>query len=198
MVVLIDNYDSFTYVLADYFHRVGVTCRVFRNDAISVRELINLDPKAIVISPGPGTPEQSGMVIEALAQCPSATPILGICLGHQAMGTFLGAKLVRSRVPVHGKTSAVLHTGHALFEGLPNPFPAMRYHSLELKQLPPDLQSICHTPEGVCMGMIHRYKPWVGFQFHPESILTTHGLRLMKNWVSLYLSLPSNAKGDRS
>lgn len=187
MTLFIDNYDSFSYMLADYLTQLGLALTVIRNDEWNLDRIQNFQPSAIIISPGPEVPSRSGIVMEVIHTFYQQIPLLGICLGHQALGEFFGAKLTRSRNPVHGKIALVNHSGHPVFDGIPNPFQVMRYHSLELKQLPPELTITCRTTDGIIMGLQHVHWPLTGFQFHPESILTHAGLRLLHNWVSLYI-----------
>ncbi|MHB2156020.1 anthranilate synthase component II [Calditrichota bacterium GD2] len=184
MLLFIDNYDSFTYNLVDYFGQLADEIRVFRNDAISLEEIEALQPEGIVISPGPGTPEQSGVSLEVVKRLGEKIPVLGICLGHQVIGQIYGAKVIRANEPVHGKVSEILHKGDLLFTGIPSPFPATRYHSLvvEWDSLPEELEVIAHTSDQIIMAMRHRRFSVVGIQFHPESILTRDGLKMLSNW----------------
>ena len=185
MWVLLDNYDSFTHILHHYLLQAGGDCIVVRNDAVSLDELIALRPERLIISPGPGRPEAAGITMEALAHFHDKIPILGICLGHQALGLYFGATLVHAPAPVHGKVRDVAHGGHILFDGLPNPFPAMRYHSLSLQSLAgTGLQPIAATADGVNMAIVHERLPLFGFQAHPESICTPDGLRMLRNWAA--------------
>ena len=188
MLLFIDNYDSFTYNLVDYFGQITDQVKVFRNDAISVEEIKILQPEGIIISPGPGTPDESGVSLQVIAQLGAEVPILGICLGHQAIGQVFGARVIRANVPVHGKISAIYHHGDPLFNAIASPFSATRYHSLivERQSLPAELKVIAETDDGLIMAMRHRFYPIVGVQFHPESILTSEGLKMIKNW---YLSI---------
>jgi anthranilate synthase component 2 len=183
-LLLIDNFDSFTYNLWDYFLRLGVSCEVVRNDRL---ENIRADSSAydgIVLSPGPGRPEHAGRMMEVLAECHKTLPILGICLGHQAIGLLFGATLVKAARPVHGKTSDISHTGNSLFSGLPPRLSVMRYHSLLLQDFPEELLEItAWTEEGEIMALSHRSLPLAGVQFHPESIQTPHGLDMLRNWI---------------
>jgi anthranilate synthase/aminodeoxychorismate synthase-like glutamine amidotransferase len=186
MWVLIDNYDSFTYILQHYLLQTGNECAVYRNDEISLNQLIDINPSRLLISPGPETPLQAGISMEAIDYFHKHIPILGVCLGHQALGMYFGAKLVHSPDPMHGKTSEVLHNGHALFNGIPSPFTAMRYHSLAIEGLEnTGLQAIAHTADGTIMALAHTQYPCVGVQFHPESVGTDCGLQLLKNWAAI-------------
>jgi anthranilate synthase/aminodeoxychorismate synthase-like glutamine amidotransferase len=183
MVLLLDNYDSYTYNLRDYVLQLGLECRVVRNDELSLDELKSLDFSSAIISPGPKTPAEAGITMEFVRHFHSTRPILGICLGHQAIGEFFGAKLVKAKVPMHGKTSVVKHTPHFIFNGLPGAFEVMRYHSLILEQLEATgLKVIAKTEAGEVMAIAHSSLPIAGVQFHPESILTPNGLQIMKNW----------------
>ncbi len=185
MILLIDNYDSFTYNLVDYFGQLTDDVRVFRNDAISVAQIEALHPTGIVISPGPGKPNDSGISTEVVRQLGDQIPILGICLGHQCIGQVYGGEIVVGDQPVHGKVSPIKHNGDTLFNGLPDPFPATRYHSLVVKRetLPDELQIIAETEDRTIMAIKHKTKPVTGLQFHPESVLTTHGMQILKNWL---------------
>ena len=187
-VLLLDNYDSFTYNLYDYLLQTGVKCRVVRNDALSERAFARLRFDAIVLSPGPKKPKDAGLMPHIIAHYHDRVPMLGVCLGHQGIGEFFGAQLVKAPVPVHGKTSLITHEGHPLFEGIPAQFNAMRYHSLLLQSLEgTPLDCIARTDAGAVMALAHQTLPVHGVQFHPESILTEHGLALLKNWVNLAL-----------
>ena len=181
-VAVIDNYDSFTYNLVQYLAELGAEPEVFRNDAVGVDELSCHD--AVVISPGPGRPADAGISVAAIRQLSGRVPILGVCLGHQALGEAFGARVVRHE-PVHGKTSDVHHDGGAPFDGLPNPFEATRYHSLvvDAGSLPPSLELCAWTADGIVMGLRHRDHLTVGVQFHPESVLTGEGKRLLSNFL---------------
>lgn len=181
-VAVIDNYDSFTYNLVQYIAELGANPDVFRNDAVGLEHLRSYD--ALVISPGPGRPEDAGISVEAIRELSGGIPILGICLGHQALASAFGAAVVRHQ-PVHGKTSGVRHDGGPPFDGLPNPFEAGRYHSLAVdpKSVPWQLQVSAWTDDGVVMGLRHRRHLTFGLQFHPESVLTAEGKRLMGNFL---------------
>jgi len=191
-LLLLDNYDSFTYNLLDYLVQLGWQVVVRQNDRLALDEMAEMAPQALVLSPGPRRPEQAGQLMAVLAAAEDTLPVLGICLGHQALGLHFGAKLVHGAAPVHGKSAAVFHRGDALFAGLPNPFPVMRYHSLELGQVRAPLQVLASTapndqPDGcgVVMALRHAQKPLWGLQFHPESIGTPDGLTLLRNWTQL-------------
>jgi anthranilate synthase/aminodeoxychorismate synthase-like glutamine amidotransferase len=183
MILLLDNYDSFTYNLADYLQQLHTKVVVHRNNEITVEEIAQLNPAAIVISPGPKTPHEAGITMQVVAQFHQTTPMLGICLGFQAMGEFFGAQLAKAAYPMHGKASAVRHNGSALFSNVPNPFPAMRYHSLFLQHINNEqIEVTAQTEDGVPMALQHKLYPLYGLQFHPESILTPNGLQILRNW----------------
>lgn len=185
-ILLLDNYDSFTYNLYDYLLQTGVECRVLRNDALPLAAFENLEFDAIVFSPGPKRPADAGLMLPFIERFYDRIPMLGICLGHQAIGAFFGAKLVKANVPMHGKTTAIRHTGHPLFKGIPTQFTVMRYHSLLLESLDSTpLNCIATTDDGEIMALEHRNLPIVGVQFHPESILTEYGLKMLRNWVGM-------------
>lgn len=184
MLVMIDNYDSFTYNLVQYFGELGAEIRVFRNDAVTLDEIKALKPTHIVISPGPGNPDDGGISNEVLREFGPTTPILGVCLGHQCIGQVYGGKVNRAPRLMHGKTSSVYHNGKGLFDGVPSPFKATRYHSLIVEEpLPEVLQVTAFTRDGEVMGLRHKKYPTVGVQFHPESILTEHGKRILQNFL---------------
>jgi len=185
-VVLVDNYDSFTFNLVQYLGELGADVRVFRNDQIDVAGIRALRPRALVVSPGPCTPDEAGVSLEAIRSLAGELPILGVCLGHQAIGQAFGGKVVRNDRIVHGKASPVLHRGEGIYSGLPSPFDAGRYHSLvvERASLPRDLRITSWTREGEIMGLRHRRLEVEGVQFHPESILTGQGKALLGNWLS--------------
>ena len=187
MLLMIDNYDSFTYNLVQYFGELGEEVRVFRNDRITLEEIENLRPARIVISPGPCSPEEAGISVPAIRKFAGKIPILGVCLGHQAIGAAFGGKIIRSAYLMHGKTSPIHHDGKELFKGLPNPFEATRYHSLivERSTLPACLEMTAWVAEGEIMGLRHRELPVWGVQFHPESILTVGGMELLRNYLEL-------------
>ena len=187
MILVIDNYDSFTYNLVQYFGELGADPIVRRNDEITVAEIETLKPERLCISPGPCTPREAGISNEVIRQLAGSLPILGVCLGHQCMGDVYGGEVVRAERLMHGKTSPILHNGKDLFQGLPNPFEATRYHSLIVRKetFPGCLEITAETAEGEIMGLRHRELPLWGVQFHPESILTTHGKDLIKNFLEL-------------
>ena len=187
MLIVIDNYDSFTYNLVHYLGELGADCRVFRNDAISVEEVLALQPQGIVLSPGPGYPQSAGICLELVEKAADTVPLLGVCLGHQAIGQAFGGRVVRAPRLMHGKLSAIHHDGDGLFDGLPQGFEATRYHSLvvERESLPEALQVNADTDQGVIMGMKHREQPIFGVQFHPESIASEHGHALLANFLHI-------------
>jgi anthranilate synthase/aminodeoxychorismate synthase-like glutamine amidotransferase len=187
MIVVIDNYDSFTYNLVQYLGELGADPRVFRNDQVTISALRALKPRAFVISPGPGTPEKdSGISNDVLRTFSGEVPILGVCLGQQCMGYIFGGQVVRAPRLMHGKTSLIHHNGRDLFRGLPNPFEATRYHSLIVAEpLPPSLEVIAFTTEGEVMGLRHRQHLTFGVQFHPESILTQGGKQIIANFLAM-------------
>jgi para-aminobenzoate synthetase component 2 len=184
MMLLIDNYDSFTYNLVQLLEQLDHEVKVFRNDCIDTLRIEALHPSAIVISPGPGTPASSGVSIEAIDHLGPTTPILGVCLGHQAIAASYGAKVVRAQRVMHGKTSMIFHDGRHIFRGLNNPFEAVRYHSLIVDKdtLPDCLEITAWTAQGEIMGLRHRRYPVEGVQFHPESILTKTGINILQNF----------------
>jgi len=186
MVLVIDNYDSFTYNLVQYLGELGTSVQVVRNDAVSADDVAALRPDAIVISPGPGRPEQAGVTMAVIHQLGASIPLLGVCLGHQAIGAAFGGRVVRAPVPMHGKTSLIEHNGEGLFAGIEGPFVASRYHSLIVADagLPAELEVTARAAEdGTIMGLRHRRWPLVGVQFHPESILTGEGMRILRNFL---------------
>ena len=187
MILVLDNYDSFTYNLVQYLQVLTVDIEVHRNDALTVDEVINLEPDAIVISPGPCTPNEAGVSISVVQALGMKVPTLGVCLGHQAIGAAHGASIVRAPELMHGKPSPITHNGQGLFDELPNPFDATRYHSLivERKSLPDEFDVTAETANGLIMAMQHRTYPLYGVQFHPESILTTVGPELLRNFLEL-------------
>jgi anthranilate synthase component II len=186
MVLVLDNYDSFTYNLVQYLGELGAEVRVVRNDAENVEQIVSSKPSCIVISPGPGRPEDAGITMEVIRQLGEDTPILGVCLGHQAIGAVFGGAVVRAPVPMHGKTSTIEHNGRGVFSGLTAPFLASRYHSLVVSDdnFPGDLEVTARTQgDGIIMGLRHRRWPVHGVQFHPESILTGEGRHLLRNFL---------------
>jgi para-aminobenzoate synthetase component 2 len=187
MILLLDNYDSFTYNLAQYLGELGCEVEVHRNDKISVEEIARRKPERIVISPGPCTPQEAGISVELIQRLAGKFPILGVCLGHQALGAAYGGKIVRAPKLFHGKTSEIHHDGKGVFQNLPKAFTATRYHSLivERKTLPKELTITAETKDGVIMGVRHRRHKLEGVQFHPESVLTESGKQLLKNFLSL-------------
>ena len=187
MILLIDNYDSFTWNLVHYLGELGATCRVERNDALTVDQALALGPKAIVLSPGPCDPDQAGICLELIARAPATLPILGVCLGHQAIGQAMGGRVERCHEILHGKLSAVTHAGTGLFAGLPQGFEVTRYHSLTIapETVPETLEVTARSQSGVIMGLAHRDRPLHGVQFHPESIRTEHGHAILKNFLDL-------------
>lgn len=184
MILLIDNYDSFTFNLVHFFGDLGASCDVRRNDALSADEAMALQPEAIVLSPGPCTPNEAGICLELIGRAAGRIPLLGVCLGHQAIGQAFGGRVVRAPAPVHGKTSPVTHGGTDLFAGLPSPFQATRYHSLVVEDLPPTLEATAHTGD-IVMALRHRTLPIFGVQFHPESIASEHGHALLANFLAI-------------
>ncbi len=187
MLLIIDNYDSFTYNLVQYFGELGAELRVFRNDQITVDEVAALKPSRLCVSPGPCTPREAGISCDVIQALGPQIPTLGVCLGHQSIGDVYGGDVIRAPRLMHGKTSPILHTGKGVFRGLPNPFEATRYHSLIVRRetLPDCLEITAETEEGEIMGLQHRDFPIHGVQFHPESILTTEGKKLLKNFLEL-------------
>ena len=185
MIVLIDNYDSFTYNLVQALGELGAELKVFRNDEITVREIEGLSPSHLLVSPGPCTPREAGISVEAIRHFAGKIPILGVCLGHQSIGYAFGGKVVRAERLMHGKTSMIRHDGRGVFAGLSNPFEAMRYHSLvvEERSLPECLEPTAWSEKDELMGLRHRELKVEGVQFHPESILTPEGNRLLKNFI---------------
>ena len=189
MILVLDNYDSFVYNLARHMELAGWACRVVRNNQITLQEIESMKPEAIVISPGPCTPQEAGICIETVRKMGPSTPILGVCLGHQCIGEAYGAKTVRSRKPTHGKASIMHHTGDALFAEVPNPFRAGRYHSLSVVMdgMAPLLVT-AQTAEGEIMAIRHETYPTYGVQFHPESVLTEHGTQIINNFTAIALA----------
>ena len=185
MVLVIDNYDSFTYNLVQYLGELRADPRVIRNDAVTLEEIAIMAPSHILISPGPGTPDNAGISLDVVLTFAKTTPILGVCLGHQAIGQAYGARVVRAPYLMHGKTSEICHDGNSVFEGLPYRFPATRYHSLVVDRdsIPACLEVSATTPDGIVMGLRHREYPCEGVQFHPESIMTAHGKQMLGNFL---------------
>ncbi len=185
MILVIDNYDSFTYNLVHYLNELGAETLVYRNDALSVSEALGLKPQGVLLSPGPCTPNEAGICLALIAQAPDTLPILGVCLGHQAIGQAFGGEVIRAKAIMHGKTSPMHHTGKGVFSGLPDPFTATRYHSLSVAKdsLPEVLEVTAWTQDGEIMGFQHRTRPIHGVQFHPESIATEGGHHLLANFL---------------
>lgn len=187
MILVVDNYDSFTYNLVHYLAELGAETVVRRNDAITVQDAFAMKPQAILLSPGPCSPDQAGICLPLLRGAPVDLPILGVCLGHQAMGQAYGGDVIRAKTLMHGKTSPIHNAGKGLFQGLPDPFTATRYHSLAVKRetLPAELEVTAWTEDGEIMGLQHRTRPIHGVQFHPESVATEHGHALLANFLRL-------------
>ncbi|MFT5466452.1 MAG: anthranilate synthase/aminodeoxychorismate synthase-like glutamine amidotransferase [Verrucomicrobiales bacterium] len=187
MLLVIDNYDSFTYNLVQYFGELGADMQIFRNDKISIDEIRDLNPDQICVSPGPCTPNEAGISCDVIREFGAEIPLLGVCLGHQSIGHVFGGDVIRADRLMHGKTSPIHHHGDGLFKGLPNPFTATRYHSLIVKRdtLPDCLEITAETEENEIMGLRHRELPIYGVQFHPESILTTEGKQLLANFLKI-------------
>jgi len=185
MLLMIDNYDSFTYNIVQYFGELGEDVRVYRNDEITIEQIEALNPDRICISPGPKAPAQAGISVEVLKHFAGKKPILGVCLGHQAIGEAFGGKVIRARQVMHGKTSVIAHTGVGVFKDIPSPFTVIRYHSLAIERasLPSCLEVTAWTDDGEIMGVRHRQFDIEGVQFHPESILSEHGHALLKNFL---------------
>jgi anthranilate synthase/aminodeoxychorismate synthase-like glutamine amidotransferase len=185
-VLVIDNYDSFTYNLVQCLESLGAECLVRHNDEIRVRDALALEPDGVLISPGPGAPDDAGVTLELVEALAGSRPMLGVCLGHQAIAQAFGARVERAAAPVHGKTSLISHDGRGVFHGLPCPFEATRYHSLLVARpsIPVAFEISAETDDGQVMGLRHRELPLEGVQFHPESILTAQGPRLVQNWLS--------------
>ncbi|MBA4804373.1 MAG: aminodeoxychorismate/anthranilate synthase component II [Brevundimonas sp.] len=187
MILVVDNYDSFTWNLVHYLAELGAETRVVRNDDLTAAEAWALKPEAVLLSPGPCSPNEAGICLDLLATAPEAMPIFGVCLGHQAMGQAFGGEVVRAKALMHGKTSPIEHEGKGVFGGLPAPFTATRYHSLAVRRetLPEALEVTAWTADGEIMGLSHRTRPIHGVQFHPESIATEHGHDLLANFLDL-------------
>ena len=187
MILLIDNYDSFTFNLVHFFGDLGARCEVRRNDDLTPADALALEPEAIVLSPGPCTPDEAGVCLGLIEAAAGKVPLLGVCLGHQAIGQAFGGRVVRAPSPMHGKVSPVRHAGSDVFDGLPSPFAATRYHSLIVRRddLPDALVPTAWTEDGIIMGLRHRAYPVFGVQFHPESIASEHGHAILRNFLSL-------------
>ena len=187
MILVIDNYDSFTYNLVQYLGELGAQIRVVRNDELDVAALLSLGPERVIISPGPCSPAEAGVSVAAIREFAGRVPILGVCLGHQAIGAAFGGRVVKARRLMHGKTSQISHDCRTIFAGLPNPFTATRYHSLAVSQegLPEELEVSAVSEDGEIMGLRHKHFVIEGVQFHPESVLTGEGMSLMRNFVAL-------------
>jgi anthranilate synthase/aminodeoxychorismate synthase-like glutamine amidotransferase len=187
MILLIDNYDSFTFNLVHFFGNLGAACVVRRNDTLSPNEAMAMQPEAIVLSPGPCTPSEAGICLELVKAAAGTVPLFGVCLGHQAIGQAFGGDVIRAPAPVHGKTSPMHHSNTDIFEGLPVPFTATRYHSLIVaaETLPDSLEVTAWTEQKIIMGMRHKTYPIFGVQFHPESIATSHGHEILKNFLNV-------------
>ncbi|HWC02808.1 MAG TPA: aminodeoxychorismate/anthranilate synthase component II [Methylomirabilota bacterium] len=197
MLLMIDNYDSFTYNLVQYLGELGAELAVYRNDAITVDEVERLAPAGIVVSPGPGAPREAGVSVPVIRRCGERVPILGVCLGHQAIGEVFGGVVERAPQPVHGKTTLVHHDGRGVFAGLPSPFEATRYHSLVVRRagLPGCLEVSAESEDGLVMGLRHKALPVEGVQFHPESILTASGKALLGNFLARLGSTTAATEG---
>ncbi len=187
MILVIDNYDSFTYNLVHYLNELGAETHVVRNDALTVEQALGLKPQGVLLSPGPKTPNEAGICLALLAAAPADLPIFGVCLGHQSIGQAYGGEVVHAKALMHGKTSQIHHEGKGVFKGLKTPFTATRYHSLSVEKqaLPPDLEVTAWTEDGEIMGVQHRTRPIHGVQFHPESIATECGHELLANFLDL-------------
>ena len=185
-IVVVDNYDSFTYNLVQYVASLGANCQVRLNDRVTTDEIRDMAPHGILLSPGPGTPDDAGVTLDVIRELSREIPVFGVCLGLQSIGQAFGGKVIRAPRLMHGKTSPIEHDGRGVFTGVPNPFQATRYHSLVVEEatLPSCLEVSARTPEGEIMGIRHRTLPVEGVQFHPESILTEHGLDLVQNWLN--------------
>lgn len=186
-VTLIDNYDSFTFNLVHYFGQLGANVTVHRNDAVSVAEVVAAAPDAIVLSPGPCTPNEAGVCMDLIRAAAESIPIFGVCLGHQSIGAVFGGEVVRAPLPIHGKMATILHGGETVFRGIEGPFQATRYHSLVVRRetLPGCLRITAETPDGLIMALSHATLPVHGVQFHPESITSQHGHKILRNFLDL-------------
>jgi anthranilate synthase component 2 len=187
MILVIDNYDSFTYNLVHYLNELGAQTHVVRNDVISVAQALGMKPQGVLLSPGPKTPDEAGICLALVSQAPADLPILGVCLGHQSIGQAYGGKVIHAKALMHGKTSEIHHNGKGVFAGLKNPFTATRYHSLAVREedLPADLEMTAWTDDGEIMGVQHKTRPVFGVQFHPESIATECGHELLANFLDV-------------
>ncbi len=187
MILLIDNYDSFTFNLVHFLGDLGAECEVVRNDQITVQQALDRAPEAIVLSPGPCTPTEAGICLDLIHAASGQIPLLGVCLGHQAIGQAFGGDVIRAPAPMHGKVTPVLHGGTDIFAGLPSPFAATRYHSLVVRAetFPDVLEATAHTEDGIVMGLRHRTMPIFGVQFHPESIASQHGHEILQNFLDI-------------
>ena len=187
MILVIDNYDSFTYNLVHSLNELGAQTRVYRNDALTTAEALVLKPQALLLSPGPCTPDEAGICLDLLARAPHDLPILGVCLGHQAVGQAEGGKVIRAKTLMHGKTDSIHHNGEGIFKDIPSPFTATRYHSLAIDRssLPNTLEVTAWTEDGEIMGVQHKDRPMYGVQFHPESIATQYGHEMLANFLDL-------------
>ena len=187
MILVVDNYDSFTYNLVHYLNELGAESEVYRNDALSVGEALGMKPEAVLLSPGPCTPNEAGICLELIAKAPDDLPILGVCLGHQAIGQVFGGDVIRAKTLMHGKTDQIHHNGAGVFEDVPSPFTATRYHSLAIERssLPNTLEVTAWTEDGEIMGVQHKDRPMYGVQFHPESIATQYGHEMLANFLDL-------------
>ena len=192
MLLMIDNYDSFTYNLVQYFGELGAQVRVFRNDAITLDDVVKLAPERIVVSPGPCTPGEAGISVPLIRRFAGEIPILGVCLGHQSIGQAFGGRIVRARQVMHGKMSGIAHDSRGVFEGLPTPFTATRYHSLAIERAscPAELEITATSDDGEIMGVRHRTLAVEGVQFHPEALLTEHGKALLANFLTMHEGTP--------
>ncbi|MBS4023409.1 MAG: aminodeoxychorismate/anthranilate synthase component II [Dethiobacter sp.] len=190
MIAVIDNYDSFTYNLVQLMGEMGEELYVLRNDRFSMQELAASKPRAVIVSPGPGTPQKAGLSMKVIDYFAGRVPVFGVCLGHQAIGSCYGADVIQAPLPVHGKASNVFHNGDSIFDGVQSPFPAGRYHSLMIKRetLPECLQVTAETSDGLVMGVRHKELPVYGVQFHPESVITPSGKRILKNFLRVVAS----------
>lgn len=187
MILIIDNFDSFTYNLYQYFEELNINCLVVRNNQISLSEIEKLNPEAIVISPGPGTPEESGISIDIVKEFSGKKPILGVCLGHQIIGQVFGAKVKRLKTVCHGKTSKIYHNSQGIYKEMNSPLNAVRYHSLIVEDIPECLEVTSKTDKGLVMGLQHKTLPVTGIQFHPESYMTENGKVMIQNFINTYV-----------